>query len=335
VSTNLIPEEEITAALELIARRRFNYKGATNRLAEITSGIAPENIAPFENFLRWKIVSLKYQLKPKKWQFWRAQPDFPHWVNIGSENGYEREKAILSSQDGAPNAIFLALLVRRLNDWVPQVRTATERKIVTIAEKTDPQIVAQVLCAMLSRWNSWQRWSDAEKSKLIELIELERVAIALGERITSSISGPMAVVLSQACRCKALDKQLPVIANSAVQPAVRAKAYRMLLEQKARWLEGRKWKWTDIRYSEGRHFPQIGEREIQSSLQIPQLVELALKDQAVAVRRVGAEKFIQNLEGFGTRAEEIAKTIARDKSKSVAERGRFAERALNDLGDVT
>ena len=331
MATQSIPEEEITAAFQQLAKGLRDNKATIDLLTELTSRIDPADIAPFESYLRWKVASLQHTLSPQKSQFWSAQPDFPTWMSVASANGYERENGILGIRSGAPNAIFLALLVRRLNDWVPQVRAAAEKKIVAIAKDTDPHIVATVLCTMLSRWNSWRRWSNSEKHKLIELVELEQVSIAICERIKSSFSGPMALVLSQACRCEALDKELPAIAIEAVQPAVRAKAYRMLLEQKAIWLEGRKWKWTDIRYSEGRYVPTLGERKLQISAPVCSTIENALKDQSVAVRRVGAEKFIQNLDGFGSRAEAIAIEIGSDKSNSVAERGRFAQRSLSTM----
>ena len=138
MATLSIPEDEITAALDRLAKGGRSKVAAFEHLTKLTAQISPEDIAPFERFLRWKIVSLKYHLRPKRWQFWKTQPSFPKWVNVASENGYERENGIRAIRGGAPNAIFLALLVRRLNDWVPQVRAAASHKIVAIVKESDP-----------------------------------------------------------------------------------------------------------------------------------------------------------------------------------------------------
>lgn len=41
------------------------------------------------------------------------------WLDIFSWDGYKREKALRAVSGGAPNSFFLALALRRLNDWVP------------------------------------------------------------------------------------------------------------------------------------------------------------------------------------------------------------------------
>lgn len=331
MKNTLLPEPKFTALLEKIANSGGEDHHAFSELAEASCQVEPKHISAWEKYLRWETLSIKYRRKPKKWQFWRKQPAFPEWVNIASVDGYERESGIQAITTGAPSAIFFALLIRRLNDWVPQVRAAAGKKVVVVARASESDIIANALCAVLPRWTSWGRWKEQEKLRLMEVVELDHVSRALCEKLISNTSGPMSQVLSQVGRSDAIDENLPDIAVKSIQPAVRARSYRMLLERKSVWVEGRAWKWTDIRYSEGKYVPVLGERKIHLAVPLIATIEQALSDSSPAVRRVGAEKFIQHLDEFGERAVHISAKIASDRSSSVAERGRFAQRRLRKL----
>jgi hypothetical protein len=229
---------------------------------------------------------------------------------------------------GAPNAFFFTLAVRRLNDWVPQVRAAAREHLSRLAERTDPEHVVDALWNVLAHCGSWGRMEDADRQSLADLISINRVAIALGSRIMEATAGPVTQILSQAGRVQALDHRLEEFAEAAIQPSVRAKAFRCLLEGRMVWVVGRKWRWTDIKWCKGRFEPVVEERAIAESVDFLACLRMALMDRSALVRRVAAEFLIKELKSIGDEATNFAEQLASDPSASVAERGRFVLASL-------
>tara|TARA_R110002096_G_scaffold435382_1_gene660569 strand:+ start:1120 stop:1833 length:714 start_codon:yes stop_codon:yes gene_type:complete len=229
-----------------------------------------------------------------------------------------------------PNSFFCALAFRRLNDWVPQVRDAAQAKLQDIVCESDSVHVVDALCATLPYWGSWKRMDESSKRALINVISNKRIAEALKAKIITATSGPLTSIFSQVGRTSALDEHIEEISVNAIQPAVRAKAYRTLLEEKMIWSEGRKWEWTDIRYCEGRPTPILSERKITPARSFLDTLRMASVDRSSIVRRVAAEMLIRKLDLLGREAHVLAELLASDSSPSVSERGRFALRRLTD-----
>ncbi len=95
-------------------------------------------------------------------------------------------------------------------------------------------------------------------------------------------------MLVQAARARSVDMWFDDVARNAVQPAVRARAYRVLLERRVRWRIGRKWRMTDPTWSKGRVEPVVEEREVLVHRSLHDLVTDALTDSSAMVRRAGA-----------------------------------------------
>ena len=77
--------------------------------------------------------------------------------------------------------------------------------------------------------------TDEDKSRLVELVCVGDVPELLAQRVITQTSGPAATVMSQACRVSILDSYLRAIASEAIQPAARARAYKILLEGRTSW----------------------------------------------------------------------------------------------------
>ncbi len=199
------------------------------------------------------------------------------------------------------------------------------------------QYVAEALCIALSNWNSWGRIEEAEKKVLLQIICEEGIAESLRSTIISSTSGPMPSLFSQLGRTPILDGNLEKIAGFAIQPSVRAKAYRSLFESRIVWIEGRKWVWIDKRYCEGRLEAIVSERklDVQTPLTFKlhcYLLTSSAEDRSSIVRRVSAEILIRELETLGDSARGLAEKFASDPSHPVSERGRFAMKKLEEAG---
>ncbi|MCG8443988.1 MAG: hypothetical protein MI723_19470 [Caulobacterales bacterium] len=224
---------------------------------------------------------------------------------------------------GAPNAFLLASFIRRLNDWVPQVRWAARSFLPRLTEQTPTDIIVDVLWELLPAQVMWGRIEDAERKALIDMLSADDVAENLARKIERTSHGPASVVLAQAGRNAALDRHLPDIAATAIQPAVRAKAVQALLDREMIWSEGRKWVWTDKAYCKGRYEPVLGRRSLSSSPALLDNLRKAVADKSPAVRRVAGDALIRARQALGADGVFLARQLVDDAYPSIAERGRY------------
>lgn len=266
---------------------------------------------------------------PPRWKFWNRPARFASWLDLCSRDGFRRERILRSLSEGAPNSFFCALALRRLNDWVPEVRAAARERLPRLVERSEPEHVVEALWHTFAHWTSWGRMEAADRQVLVELMSLDKVAFALKSRILRASAGPAALVLMQAGRGPAFDDWFMEFARTAIQPSVRAKAYRCLLEGRIVWVAGRRWVWTQIQWCKGRFEPILEQRELVTNVNFRVLLRVALEDKSSLVRRVAADFAIKRLDSLGSDAPSIAVQLASDSCRYVAEQGSFA---LNKLG---
>lgn len=325
-------EEVVLKAIRVFLHSRADggAADAMQSLVSITSQLSLSQLGFWEGRIRAVLESRDQSISNPGWKFWKRPTRFLSWLDLCSNNGFERERIVRVVTGGAPNRFFFAILVRRLNDWVPQVRAAARERIVDIAGQTPPEQVVDTLWSVYAHANTWGRMESEDRRVLASLIDAKEVALALKNRILSAIAGPATIIFSQASRSPALDPWMNELAISAVQPAVRAKAYRCLLERRAVWFAGRKWAWTELKWCKGRFEPILEERPLTIDVDVPEQLENASKDASPMVRRVAGELLIRNLKSIGADAVVLARRLAADRHPSVAARGRYA---LEQLGE--
>lgn len=289
-----------------------------------TSKLPLKNVDDWERLIRWEISSSLQTYNSKSAKIKNVFIGSLTWLDLCNADGFKRERALKVLSGSAPNSFLLALVVRKLNDWVPQVRAAACDVLLSIAEHSDPDIIVDTLFITLPYWNSWGRMGDAEKHILMKVISLNKVAESLKKRLILSTSGPAATIFSQVGRIEALDTYLAEIAELSVQPSLRAKAYRCLLESKFVWVEGITWQWVDKAYGIQRRIPVLNEREISTTNPFIEYLKMATIDRSPMVRRIAGEMLIKQLGHIGEEAFKLAEVLASDTSISVAERGRYA-----------
>lgn len=282
------------------------------------------------------VSKLEYWERTFRHEIWLALPSrskaFPirrhrlliPWLDHCSGNGHRRERALRALSEGAPNSFLFAIVLRRLNDWVPQVRTAARECFPMMAANTQPEHLLEALWSILPHLHTWGRLQADDLEVLTSLLTFDGVPSHLVSKLIKATAGPAATILGQAGRKPVLDKFLPTISEKAVQPAVRAKAYRSQLEKRIVWFEGRRWIWTDRRWCRGQYVPVLGERKIQVYRPFLETLEKAARDNSSVVRRVAGAALITQLDSIGTNAIPIAKILSSDPYPSVAERGKFA-----------
>lgn len=246
------------------------------------------------------------------------------WIDCCSGDGYQREDALRAIATGASNSFLFALILRRLNDWVPEVRAAARDLVPLVAKQTRAEYVCEAFWSLLPHLHTWGRIQREDKEILIDILSYEDIPLRLSEKIIAAPAGPAPTVLRQAGRQPAFDSFLPSIAERAVQPAVRAKAYQSQLDGCVTWIEGYQWIWTDKRWCKGRYMPIVGKREIQVARPFVEVLELAATDKSALVRRVAGNALLSETGDLGAGAWAIAQLLATDAYPSVSERGKFA-----------
>lgn len=306
------------------------YRGDMSSLIEVTSKVNLKYIVYWERLLREEFQNALNNPAPSKWKQWLRPKRKSPWLDIMSWNGYEREHSLRSLTGGAPNAFFLALVVRRLNDWVPQVRKATRDVLPLVIENTAPEYISEILSVILLSWNSWGRIEEDDKRLLLRIINTEDLAIPLKTKLISSVSGPMPSLFSQLGRTSVLDHYLDEIADKAIQPYVRAKAFRSLFEKRIFWVEGQEWQWTDKAYGERKLVAILDERKIEVQIPFLELLNRSAADRSAIVRQVSAEFIIRNIDNLDNEAKAFAEKFAVDRSRSVSEQGKFILKKLEE-----
>jgi hypothetical protein len=336
-------EEDLRAAVRSFASSINSSRSVVadmSALARVTAALPLENLAYWEQLIRGEFALARRTGTAPERSGWRAL--FPFcgsagraessrvltWIDLSSGDGRVRERTLRTLAGPAPNSFFLSLAARRLNDWVPQVRAAARDEVPRLAQTTHPEQVVDLLCASLPTWTSWGRAELLDRQVMMELISMDGVASALRQRVIGSAAGPMAAALSQALRTAVLDEQLLQIAREAVQPAVRAKAYRTLLLGKAVWVDGRRWQWTDVRYCQRRLTNILADRPLSNAPALLEVLNAAAADRSSIVRRVAAEALVREMSSLGGAAAPLARRFADDPSLAVAERGEFVLKRL-------
>lgn len=307
-----------------------NGTGDMTTLFNATSELELNNIVYWERLIREELENALNDSAAAKWKQWLKPKRKLYWLDIISLNGYERENSLRSLSGGAPNAFFLVLVIRRLNDWVPQVRKATREVLPFIIKNTAPKYISEILSIVLLNWDSWGRIEEEDKQLLLHVIDREDLALPIKSKLISSVSGPMPSLFSQLGRTSLLDNYLNEIANHAIQSYVRAKAFRSLFEGRMTWIEGREWQLIDKVYGERKLVPVIGERKIEVQTPFLELLNRSASDRSAIVRQVSAEFVIRNIDNLDNEAKAFAEKFTADKSSSVSEQGKFILKKLEE-----
>lgn len=298
-------------------------------LVHATASLPLTHLACWEQVIRDELTHAERSQSSRPWWKPRVEPRrFLAWIDLVSWDGHVRERVLRTLSGPVPNGFFFALALRRLNDWVPQVRAAAREKLPLLARDSMPEHVAQALCAMLSTWTSWGRLEDADRQVLEALLGLPKIDQLIKHKVTSSAVGPMAFTLSQVTRSNVLDAHLPDIAEMAVQPTVRAFAYRALLAGKVVWVKQQRWVWVDVSAGRGRMQNILDERPLIAQHAPLPLLRAALADRSPIVRRIAGEVLIRDAASLGDAALPLVHKLAEDTSPGLAERGGFILRSL-------
>ncbi|MGJ4880664.1 hypothetical protein [Bradyrhizobium sp. HKCCYLRH1065] len=247
------------------------------------------------------------------------------WIFLFHPNGHVREAALDTLQTPPLSAFFLAAVAWRLNDWAEPVRRAAARYVQRVQRQIAPDVAASSAPYLLDRRHSWGRWGSSEADLLDEVFGRPDVLPIIAGFLQRTANGSLAKYLRLVVRYPAIDQYLPALAASAIQPQVRAIAYRCLLTGSVTWFAGYGLEWIDKVYGIRKRIPKFDRRPLQDIALPPGLFWQAARDASVIVRRAAADALIASRAAVPDEDRLIAH-FEQDKNPSVRSRADFLRR---------
>lgn len=313
--------------LATFGRRTNNEQSDLGNLFFEFSSLPPDLVVRSSSVIAWAVDISRRSLVDRALLYpWSEQdllarnPDYG-WLLLFHWNGYVREQALDAIITPPASPFFFAALAWRLNDWVGAVRRAAVRCAERVLPRIDPRVAATAAPYLLERRLTWGRWRD-EADALDSAFGHRGVMADLAIYVQGQSTGPAATCLRHALRYPDIDEHLPGIAAAAVQPSVRAVAYRCLMTGKAIRPVGYEWAWIDKRYGLRKRVPVLASRDIRTGRSGAEWIRDGLRDRSVLVRKVAADALMGVRSQLADESELIA-ALAADRSPSIRSRADF------------
>jgi hypothetical protein len=224
-------------------------------------------------------------------------------------SGHVREAAVRAVTE-VPGPFCLALMIYRLNDWVLEVRAATEEKLLSLNRELPDKTIADCY-ELLVDFERFGRADGAGRSIVERLLRRPGVVKIIRRSLMSSATDRAFRLLRLELRSDRLDEDLERLATVARHPNVRALAMRTLLEGQFSW-KGR---------------GALRSRPVSFSGSKDALARSALEDHSPRVKVVGLDHVIKNLAGWDD-PKELLVTFATHRSLPLAERALYGLSAI-------
>ncbi len=256
------------------------------------------------------------------------QPDGYGWFSQFHGDGFKREAA-MNQLDGPPRSPFeFVSIVYRMNDWVPEVRAAALKYAENYFPRADCDVVGKAALFLLMHMQKLARW-DARAVKCVEdTLYREDVGTFIKNQLLTQSEGGAARVLRSLAKRADFDPFIPELSANAKSASVRACATDFLLNGRAQWSSGYKRVWVNKALGVSRLIPDLRQRPLSISIQIPEIMDRASKDRSAHVRIIVASALIRQLVNPLEWHTKIAVRLKCDKNQSVASRMDFYFRAM-------
>jgi hypothetical protein len=232
-----------------------------------------------------------------------------HW------DGHMREAALRAPNAPRLTPFWVAAIVIRLNDWVPQVRQAAVDCLIKVLPKTDVEVLVDVARDLLHRRRQWTR-GEEELAVLDKLISAPGVLNGLIAHLTVTYDRTPHRTLIAILKYPELDPALPGLMTAAPNPAVRAIAAHTLLADQARWPVGAQYEWIDKSMGRRRQVLRFESRPIACAISKDELIAVAAADRSVQVRKVAMQALIDAPDLWPDR-QVLIDTMAKDRSGAI------------------
>lgn len=268
-----------------------------------------------------------------------ATGDTPLLARLTHHSGYVRAAALdrLNGPINDPETIRAVLL--RLNDWVPQVRTAAMAALLRCVATTSAEVWAPILKTLLPQMGSWKRWGKGAhptpRDVAFDLLLRQDVLDVLLVDLLHSREGKLGLVFALLNRNVLLDAHLQEIAAQAALPHIRGMALTCLLTGEMRWpTGGTQMVWVDKSLGKRRLERVYKTRPLSVDVPLLLVLETATSDKARGVRLNAADGLIahrQNPEVI-PRIPAMMARLSNDPSPAMQGRMEFLGRKLVEEG---
>ncbi|OJF92865.1 hypothetical protein [Pararhizobium antarcticum] len=251
------------------------------------------------NTVRWSPIPKPTGLVEQLKTAWRArEPTLPTpedlaWFSLCDPDGFVRERALEGINMPPPSAIRLALLMIRLNDWVPQVRAAAQRCLDRVGAGIAPEVFVDTLPYCLQALPLASRMGDGGAA-LIALVSRPDIHDLIADRLMNGEGGAIVRIFRDLMSTDLFDAQLPALAASARNTAIRARALRILLAGAVEDIPVLREFWISRTLGIKRPVAGTATRPIDQAAAAEALISRAARDRTVAVRKAAAQGLVRH-----------------------------------------
>lgn len=279
-----------------------------------------------------KLADVEQVIRDSGFPFWwyRAYGDGPYlksdiipWLDCVSYNGHRREKALAQISTPLPNTACLAMILRRLNDWVPQVQEQAFKTAQVTIDSASAGSVAEFFWEFAVAVRSWKRLSADGKAFLMAQLERPEVVDLLVTYFLNGTSGRLSAKFGAIFRNEVFSPFLDRLACNAAHPSVRAAAFRSIFEKRFRWRDGWKDEWIDKSLGKKRRVAAYTEIPLEHEFDEEALLAKAAVDRSVFVRRVAGDALVAHANARSASTDRIADILKLDSYPSVVERADY------------
>jgi hypothetical protein len=236
-------------------------------------------------------------------------------------HGFVRQAALEKIRGPIQSPFVLAMIIARMNDWVPQIRQAA----VECAQRCFPASSANVL-ARLARdlfpsMKGWQRWQE-EATIVCALVLRDDVRSLLVEQMLESSAASDSRLFPHLLFDAKMDDYLLDLSLNAKTPMIRVTCVRAILKSQVSRQVG--WKHgLDHRFGQHRRREIVLEhRPLEVRHNVVELIPRYVKDTAPLVKCLALEAIMAAKATFAF-SHDIANQLSEDKSRPVKERAAF------------
>ncbi len=316
--------QSLTKSLCRAAEDQENTAELELKFWELLEKIGPRHVSLFDQKMRYNLYYISswgqsVQLPSKTERKLIATTQSGPFVLISSHNGFVREAALKGIHD-IPSAFCFALILYRLNDWVPQVRAAAIQAIKRNRSFITDEILIECLDVFF-RSHEWGRGQEQEQKILSDLYDRNALTVRITNEILTRKTDWAPRALRHMLQTHKLDDHLLEMALKARHPGVRRIATQVLLKRKFEWFGVRRDK-QSFKVGElgTTHYflPQKLGRSISTQFDREDLIKQGLEDPHPPVRLLCLEAYAETHRSRPD-ADEVFKRFLSDKAYSISD----------------
>jgi len=233
-----------------------------------------------------------------------------------NRNGFVREAALAAMATLPDSPFFVAALVCRLNDWVPEVRCEAERCARRVLPGFSPKSIAAAAPFLLARMLSWTRWGPSPPAIVLETLSRPDCAEALANHLAVVVDAPLEA-LRVALRLGLIDVHLASLARTARRPEMRALVLKVLIERELTWVQGYDREWADKRFGRTRRVPVLSRRPVGCAIPREELIRQGALDRSVLARYAAAQGLVAHEAELGEAVEPLMRLFDKERNSGI------------------